>query len=111
MIPPLYLNNLNNTFYTKNFSTFTDGYSLPINFNKLSLKEGDEFEAIAFIEQDRFSQMTFATDLFTGTVGEIKQETITPITTVHPSYTDYVYIDQAAQTETSTFYYSFSSLI
>ena len=97
------------TFYTKNFSTFTDGYSLPINFNKLSLKEGDEFEAIAFIEQDRFSQMTFVTDLFTGTVGEIKQETITPITTVHPSYTDYVYIDQAAQTETSTFYYSFEN--
>ena len=95
------------TFYTKTFSTFTDGYSLPINFNKLSLKQGDEFEAIAFIEQDRFSQMSFVTDLLTGTVGEIKQETIIPITTVHTKDNDYVYYEQAAQTETSTFYYSF----
>ena len=94
------------TFYTKTFSTFTDGYTLPINFNKLSLEEGDEFEAIAFIEQERFSQMSFVTNLLTDKVGEIKQETITPITAVATD-SDYVFLQQSAQTETSTFYYSF----
>ena len=70
-------------YYTKTFTTSNDGYSLPINFNKLKLKQGDKFEAIAFIDQETFTQMSFMADLLTGTVGEIKEETIIDITTVH----------------------------
>ena len=96
-------------YYTKTFTTFTDGYSLPINFYKLNLKKGDKFEAIAFIEQDRFSKMSFVTDLLTGTVGEIKEETVIDITTTHSTDSDYVFYHQEAKAETSTFYYSFKN--
>ena len=95
------------SYYSLTFSTDANEYILPINYNKLSLKEGNKFEAIAFIEQDLYTQMSFVTNLLTGTVGEIKEETITPITTIHPNDIDYVYYQQAAQIETSTFYYSF----
>jgi len=95
------------SYYSYTFTTDTNEYTLPINFNKISLKEGDKFEAISFIEQDLYTKMLFVTNLLTGTVGEIKEETITPITTVHPYDIDYVYYQQEAQTEISTFYYSF----
>ena len=95
------------SFYSKTFTTNADEYSLPINFKKINLREGDIFEAIAFIEQDNFSQMSFMTDLLTAIVGEIKEETIIDISTPYYIDPDYVFYQQEAKTETSTFYYSF----
>ncbi|MBO6243522.1 MAG: hypothetical protein J6O41_03010, partial [Clostridia bacterium] len=95
------------SYYSFTFTTDANEYILPINFNKIFLKEGEIFEAIAFIEQDLYTQMSFVTNLLTGIIGEIKEETITPITTVHSTDSDYVYYHQEAKIETSTFYYSF----
>ena len=61
-------------FYSRKFSTFKYGYTLAINFKKIGLKEGDKFEAIAYIEQEQNSQMLFFTDILTSIVGEIKEE-------------------------------------
>ena len=93
--------------YSKTFSTYTDGYSLPINFKKIGLKKGQKFEAIAYAEQDRFNQMSFMSDLLTDTVGEIKEETIIKIET--PKDNDYVHSYQAAKTESTTYYFSFKN--
>ena len=54
--------------HSRQFSTYSDGYILPINFKKIGLSKGQTFEAIAYIEQEIFSQMSFATNLFTGKV-------------------------------------------
>ena len=93
--------------YSKTFSTYTDGYSLPINFKKIGLTKGQKFEAIVYAEQERFYQMSFMSDLLTDTVGEIKEETIIKIETPHSSDKNYVYYHQAAKTESATYYYSF----
>ena len=53
--------------------------------------------------------MSFVTDLLTGTVGEIKEETVIDITTTHSTDSDYVFYHQEAKAETSTFYYSFKN--
>ena len=94
--------------YSRNFSTYSDGYVLPINFHKVGLKEGDGFQAIAYIEQDLFSKMSFVSNLLTGTVGKIKEETITEINTEESSDKEYVSLTQEV-TETSTLYYSFKN--
>ena len=95
--------------YSRTFSTYTDGYSLPINFKKIGLSKGQKFEAIAYIEQDYFSHMSLMTNLLTDTVGEIKEETITQINTPHSGDIDYVYYRQEPKAETSSFYYSFKN--
>ena len=96
-------------YYSKTFTTYNDQYTLPINFLKVNLKKDDKFEAIAFIEQDSFTQMSFITNLLTGTVGEIKKETITEISTPHFNDSDYVYYHQASQGESASYYYSFKN--
>ena len=53
--------------------------------------------------------MSFVTNLLTGTVGEIKKETITEISTPHFNDSDYVYYHQTAQKESASFYYSFKN--
>ena len=95
--------------YSRTFSTYTDGYMLPINFKRIGLDKGQKFEAIAYIEQDMFAQMAFVTDLLTDTVGEIKQETITEIKDVHQKDSNYVYYHQEAKTELSNLYFSFKN--
>ena len=94
-------------FYSRSFSTFKDGYTLAINFNKVGLTKGQKFEAIAYIEQESYSQMLFVTDILQGTVGEIKEETITKVETVYSTDTDYVYYHQEKKDVETTFYYSF----
>ena len=94
--------------YIKSYSTYSNEYELPINFKKLGLTKGQKFEAVAYIEQDLFSKMSFMTDILSGTVGEIKEEVITEIKTV-ANDTDYVYYTQEANAEETTFYYSFKN--
>ena len=82
------------SFYSRTFNTNKDGYTLSINFNKVELKEGDKFEAIAYIEQNLYSQMSFVTDILQGTVGEIKEEVITKVEKVLEEDNDNVYYYQ-----------------
>ena len=93
-------------FYSRTFSTFKDGYTLAINFNKVGLTKGQKFEAIAYIEQEENSKMLFVTDILSATVGEIKEETITKVETAY-SDTNYVYYKQEKKDVETTFYYSF----
>ena len=94
-------------FHSRTFNTFREDYTLTINFKKVGLTKGQKFEAIALIEQDLFSQMTFVTDVLQGTVGEIKEETITKVETVYEDDNDYVYYYQEKKDVETTFYYSF----
>ena len=96
-----------NDFYTRSFGTFKDGYTLAINFKKIGLTKGQKFEAIAYIEQEENSKMTFMTDILKGTVGEIKEETITKVETEFSDDKDYVYYYQEKKDVETTFYYSF----
>ena len=95
--------------YSREFSTYTDGYSLPINFKKIGLEKGSKFEAIAYIEQEMSSQMSFATELLIDTVGEIKEETIIDITTDHPKDANFSYYQQVAKSESGNLYFSFKN--
>ena len=93
--------------YNRQFSTYSDGYTLPINFRKIGLNKGQKFEAIAYIEQEIFSQMSFATNLFTGTVGEIKEETFIEIKDSFPDDGNYSYYHQAAKAQSGNLFFSF----
>ena len=104
----VYKKELDNIYF-RNFSTYSDGYMLPINFKKIGLDKGQKFEAIAYIEQDIFTQMSFVTDLLTDTVGEIKEETIIEIKDDHPKDGNYSYYHQDAKTEVSNLYFSFKN--
>ena len=65
--------------YNKTYISFSDKTEVNINFNKIGLEKGERFEAIAFIEQEPNSQMSFLTELLIGTVGEIKSEVIAKV--------------------------------
>ena len=93
--------------HSRQFSTYSDGYILPINFKKIGLSKGQTFEAIAYIEQEIFSQMSFATNLFTGKVGEIKEETFTEIKDPFPDDGNYSYYHQAALEKGGNLFFSF----
>ena len=93
--------------YNRTISTYTDEYILPINFRKIGLKKDDKFDAIAYIEQELFSQMSFVTELYTGTVGEIKEETFTEIKEVFEDDTNYLYYYQKPKTQDSNLFFSF----
>ena len=93
--------------YNQTYISFSDKTTVNVNFNKIGLKKGDEFEAIAFIEQEPNSQMAFLTKVFSGYVGEIKTETINEISTIYESDSDYVYLHKTVTSDDLTFYFSF----
>ena len=93
--------------YNQTFVSFSDKTTFSINFNKLGLKKGDKFEAIAFIEQESNSKMSFLTDLFTGIVGEIETKSITEIKAEDTADPDYVYVTKTAKEDEMTYYFSF----
>ena len=93
--------------YNKTYISFSDKTEVNINFNKIGLEKGQGFEAIAFIEQEPNSQMSFLTELLIGTVGEIKSEVINEINTVYETDTDYVYSYKTLTSDDLTFYFSY----
>jgi hypothetical protein len=93
--------------YNQTFVSFANKTTFNINFNKLGLSKGDKFEAIAFIEQEPNSKLSFITDVFTGTVGEIETKSITEIKTEDTVDPDYVYVTKTAQSDEMTYYFSF----
>ena len=93
--------------YNKTFVSFSDKTTFNINFNKLGLSKGDKFEAIAFIEQEPNTAMSFLTDVLTGTVGEVETKSITEIKTEDSTDPDYVYVTKAASADEMTYYFSF----
>ena len=93
--------------YNKTFISYSDKTTININFNKINLVKGNQFEAIAFIEQEANSQMAFLTELFTGTVGEIKTEVINEVSQVYDSDNDYIYLHKTLTSEDLTFYFSY----
>ena len=52
--------------------------------------------------------MLLLSDLFTGTVGEIKTETFTEINIPESTDSDYVYADGVASTDGLTYYFTYS---
>ena len=93
--------------YISTYISFNEKSTLNINFNKIDLKKGDIFEAIAFIEQQSNSQMVFLTDIFTGTVGEIETKSINEIKSIYEIDTDYVYTSQIAESDQLVYYFSY----
>ena len=83
--------------YNKTFISFSEKTTFNIKFNKLELSKGAIFEAFAFIEQEPNSGMSFLTDIFTGTVGEVETKSITEIKTEDSTDPDYAYVTKATQ--------------
>ena len=93
--------------YNQTFVSFSDKTTFNINFNKIGLKKGDQFEAIAFIEQEPNSKLSFVTEVLTGTVGEIETKSITEISTEDSTDPDYVYVTKTAKSDEMTYYFSY----
>ena len=93
--------------YNKTVESYSEKTSITINFNKIGLSAGQKFEALVYSEQQLNSRMSFLSEIFTGTVGEIKTETITEIKTVYDIDNDYVYARGTATTDGLTYYFSY----
>ena len=91
--------------YTQTFVSFSDKNTLNINFNKIGLVKGNTFEAIALIEQEPNSRLSFLTEIFQGKVGEITQKTIIEIKNIFND--EYIYTSQSVQSDQMSFYFSY----
>ena len=58
---------------------------------------GQKFEALVFCEQEINSQMAFLYDIFTGTVGDVKVDSVTEVKTPFSTDADYVYATGTAK--------------
>ena len=93
--------------YNKTVESYSDITSITINFNKIGLTAGQKFEALVFCEQEINSQMAFLYDIFTGTVGDVKIDTITEIKTPVSTDADYVYATGTAKPDDLIYYFSY----
>ena len=103
-----FINGEISSFYNKTVESYTEKTTITINFNKVGLSAGQTFEALVFSEQQLNSKMLFLSDLFTGTVGEIKTESFTEINIPESTDSDYVYADGVASTDGLTYYFTYS---
>ena len=94
-------------FYNKTVESYNERTSITINFKKVGLKEGDEFEALVFSEQQLNSKMVFLSNIVTGKVGRIDEKSITEITSIYDLDNDYVYARGTASADGLTYYFSF----
>ena len=94
-------------FYNKTQESYSEKTTITINFSKVGLKAGDKFEALVYSEQQLNSKMSFLTEIITGTVGEIKIESITEINTQYDIDSDYVYARGTASESQLTYYFSY----
>ena len=97
----------NLTFYSKSTISYDKTANIPINFDKVGLKAGEEFEAIVYCEQKLETKMAFLSNVFTGIVGEIKTDAITEINKEYSQDTDYVYATGKATKDGKSLYFSF----
>ena len=93
--------------YNKTVESFSEKTSITINFNKAGLTSGKKFEALVFSEQQLNSKMAFLYDIFTGTVGEIKTESIIEVKEEFSIDKDYVYSRGNATPNDLIYYYSY----
>ena len=102
-----FINGEINSFYNKTVESYSEKTSITINFNKIGLRAGQTFEALVFSEQQLNSKMLFLSEIYTGTVGEIKTESFTEINTPESTDNDYVYADGVASSDKLTYYFSY----
>ena len=92
---------------TKSITASNTMVSMQINFNKMGLKEGDKFEAIAYIEQESNAKMVFLSDVFNGEVGKIDIEVFHEINQTYMYDSDYVYTTLEAQGTQINYYFTY----
>ena len=95
------------TNYNITVSEYRASISVNINFDKIGLKKGEQFEALVYSEQLTNSKMEFLSNIFTGVVGEIPQNVMKEISTVYEEDNEYVYIKDTAKSDDLTYYYSY----
>ena len=93
-------------FYNKIVESYNEQTTITINFKKVGLEEGQEFEALVFTEQILNSKLVFLSKIITDKVGKIDEKLVTEIKTVY-SDTDYVYANEKATPDGLTYYFSF----
>ena len=96
-----------NLFYKKIVESSDEKISVSINFGKIGLNYGQNFEAIIYYEQVSNSKMSFVSTVYTGIVGKVSIDTITEIKTVYPTDDNYVYQSMKATPSEMTYYFSY----
>ena len=95
--------------YNKTIEIYNeDKIPININFKKVGLEKDQEFEAIVYTEQMYGTKMAFLSDIFTGTVGEIKTESVKEIKDTYSEDKDYVFIKDSLVADKSVYYYYFT---
>ena len=95
------------SLYTKSIISSNKVANIQINFNKTGILPGENFEAIAYIEQQTQSHMVFLSEIYEGTVGDIDIETIHEINEVYTSDPNYLYKTIEASDVELSYYFSF----
>ena len=95
------------TSYSKSIISYAETASIPINFDKVGLTTGEKFEAIVYYEQKLQTKMAFLSEIFYGTVGEIKKEVITEINNVYTGDENIVYAEGKATADGNSLYFSY----
>ena len=95
------------TSYSKTTTSYAETASISINFEKIGLTAGQEFEAIIYYEQKLDTKMAFLSKIITDKVGEIKTDVITEINNVYTKEEDIVYASGKVTSEGNSLYFSF----
>ena len=95
------------TDYSKSIISYARTATITINFAKTTLKTGNKFEYLVYIEQKLNTKMRFLSKVATGTVGEIKTDIITEINQEYSGDSNIVYTISKATDDGSSLYFSY----
>ena len=93
--------------YNKTVISYARTAGININFAKTSLKAGDKFEALIFVEQKLNAQMVFLSDIYVDTVGEIKTDVIIEINKEYSGDANIIYATGTASQNQKSLYFSY----
>ena len=95
------------SYYSKTVISYGATASISINFEKVGLTEGQNFEAIVYYEQKTLTKMAFLSSVFTDKVGKIKTDIITEINQIYSEDKDYIYATGSVTSEGNSLYFSY----